>query len=87
VPPSTLSRSVPPVTAGTIEHEASVRVEIRTLWRTASEQCEVVILGLRECRLRLWVKGALILDEQVFDWADALKRAAELRIEWPRLVE
>jgi hypothetical protein len=70
-----------------ISREANVRVEIRTLWRTATEQCEFVILGLRGCRLRLWVKGALIVDEQVFDWADVLARAAELRIEWPRLVE
>jgi hypothetical protein len=64
-----------------------VQIEIQTLWRTASEQCEIVFVGWRECRLRLWVKGALILDEQVFDRAEAFRRAAELRIEWPRLVE
>lgn len=61
-----------------------MHVNIETLWRTATEQCELVSLGLRGCRLRLWIKGALVVDESVSSWADALKRAAELRIEWPR---
>jgi hypothetical protein len=61
-------------------------VTIHTLWRTASEQCELVFLGMLGCRLRLWVNGGLMVDEEVFDWSDARRRAAELRTEWPRLV-
>ena len=61
-----------------------LELKIETLWRTVSEQCELVSLGLRGCRLRLWVKGNLVVDEEVSNWPDALKRASELRIEWPR---
>jgi len=57
-------------------------ITIRTLWRTAFEQCELVFLGLRGCRLRLWIRGALVVDEEVFDLVDAGKRAADLRVEW-----
>jgi hypothetical protein len=64
-----------------------MQVETTTLWRTASEQCEVVIFGLRGGRLRLWVKGALVVDEEVFDWSGAVRRAAALRVEWPPLVQ
>jgi hypothetical protein len=64
-----------------------MRTQIQTLWRTSSEQCEVVLLGLFRCRLRLWVRGALMLDEEVSDLARALKRATELRIERLRLRE
>ena len=60
---------------------------IETLWRTPFEQCELVSVGLRGWRLRLWVKGVLVADEEVFDWAEAIRRAAELRVEWPRSVE
>ena len=35
-------------------------VTIETLWRTACGQCELVLVGPLECRLRLWVKGALV---------------------------
>jgi hypothetical protein len=65
---------------------AAVQIEIKTLWRTASQQCELVVLGLHGCRLRLWVKGALVIEEEVFGWSDAARRAAELRLEWPQLV-
>jgi hypothetical protein len=61
-------------------------VQIQTLWRTTFEQCELVFLGLLGCRLRLWIKGVLVVDEEVFDWAETTRRAAELRVEWPRLV-
>ena len=61
-------------------------VEIYTLWRTTFEQCELVFLGRLGCRLQLWIKGVLVLDEEVFDLAGATSRAAELRLEWPRLV-
>jgi hypothetical protein len=64
-----------------------MRIEIQTLWRTASEQCELIFLGPFRCRLRLWVRGALMLDEEVSDWTRALKRATELRIERLRLSE
>ena len=50
------------------------------------EQCELVSLGLLGCRLQLWINGALVVDEEVFNLAEATSRAAELRIEWPPLV-
>jgi hypothetical protein len=58
-------------------------VRIETLWRSASEQCELVFLGLHECRLRFWVKGVLLVNEGVADLTEALRRAGELRLEWP----
>jgi hypothetical protein len=61
-------------------------VRIQTLWQTAREQCELVSLGMRGCRLRLWVDGVLIVNEEVFDWADARRRAAELSVERRGLV-
>ena len=60
---------------------------VETIWRTVSEQCELVFRGGGECRLRLWVNGTLVSDEEVFDWAHAMRRAAELRVEWPCPVE
>ena len=60
-------------------------VKIHTFWRTTFEQCELISRGLLDCRLRLWIKGVLVVDEEVFDCAEATRRAAELRIEWPRL--
>lgn len=60
---------------------ATHSVNIHTLWRTATEQCELVFVGLFGCRLRLWVKGVLTVDEEVFDWSEAMRRAAELRLE------
>lgn len=62
------------------------RVTIQTLWKTAFEQCELVFLGLSGCRLRLWVKGALVIDEDVFDLTAATRRAAELKAEWPVVI-
>ena len=62
-------------------------VTIETIWRTAFEQCELVFLGVPGCRLRLWVNGGLVVDEQVFDCEPAIRRASELRIESARLVE
>jgi hypothetical protein len=59
-------------------------VQVQTLWRTSTEQCELVSLGLQDCRLRLWVNGVLILDEPVPDGQTALMRAEELRREWRR---
>ena len=73
--------------ANVVRNDVTMQVTIETLWRTATEQCELVVLGLQGCRLRLWIKGALVVDEVVSSWPDAVKRAAELRIEWPRLVE
>jgi len=60
-----------------------MQVEIKTLWRSAFEQCELVMLGVRGLRLHLWVRGELVVDEQVGDWAEAMRRAAQLRAEWP----
>jgi hypothetical protein len=62
-------------------------VEIQTIWRTAAEHCELVWGRFTGCRLRLWVRNRLVLEEPMFDAETAVKRAWELRIEWPRLVE
>ena len=55
---------------------------IEPLWRSPSHQCELVFQRMCECRLRLWIKGVLVLNEEVFDPTSALKRADELRAEW-----
>ena len=62
-------------------------IEIRTIWRTASEQCELVLHRISGCRLRLWVQGRLIVDEQMTDPAAGIRRAWELRTEWPALID
>jgi len=62
-------------------------VEIRTIWRTATEQCELVFYKISGCRLRLWVQGRLIVDEHMADAAAGNRRAWELRTEWPGLLE
>jgi hypothetical protein len=56
-------------------------VEIRTLWKTASEQCELVWGLFTGYRVMLWVQGKLIVDELMDDIDSALRRAAELRVE------
>ena len=61
-------------------------VEIRTIWRTAAEHCELVWGRFSGCRLRLWVKNRLVLEEVVEDIEAAINRAFELRVEWPALV-
>lgn len=62
-------------------------LEIRTIWRTAREQCEVVWGRFTGYRVRLWVEGRLIVDELVSDLETALSRGWDLRVEWPHLVE
>ena len=62
-------------------------LEIQTIWRTAAEQCEVVWGRFKGYHIRLWVKNRLILDEPMFDSESAVRRAWELRVEWPRLVD
>ena len=62
-------------------------IEIRTLWRTATEQCELVFHKISGYRLRLWVQGRLIVDEYMTDEAAGIERARELRTESPALVE
>lgn len=62
-------------------------VEIRTIWHTAREQCEVVWSQLAGCRIRLWVEGRLIVDDGMADIESAIDRGWELRLEWLRLVE
>ena len=57
---------------------SQMRPEIQTLWRTTSEQCELVSSGLSGCRLRLWVRGSLLIDEDVFDWQQGMNRAMDL---------
>ena len=64
----------------------SPEVEIRTMWRTAAEQCEVVIGKFTGYHVRLWVKSRLVLDETLYDLESAIHRARELRAEWPRLI-
>jgi hypothetical protein len=53
---------------------------ITTLWRTTSEQCEMVDLGIRGARLRFWENGKLLIDERIEDLRDAQRRAEELRV-------
>ena len=60
---------------------------IETLWRAAFEQCELVFLGVHGYRLRYWRRQRLMVDEEVFDRLAARKRGAELKADWPRVVE
>jgi len=61
--------------------------EIRTIWRTAAEHCELVWGQFTGYQVRLWVKNRLILEEALYNIDDAISRAWELRVEWPRLVD
>lgn len=61
-------------------------IEIRTVWRTASEHCEVVRGQFTAYRVRLWVENRLVLEETLYDANAAVRRAWELRVEWPQLV-
>lgn len=65
----------------------SERVEIKTVWRTASETCELVWSQFSGVTLRLWVLNRLILEEALADFDSAFRRAWELRTEWPRFVD
>jgi hypothetical protein len=62
-------------------------VQVQTIWKTTTEQCEIVWAQFISYRVRLWVRGRLIVDEIVADFNDGVRRAWELRIEWPRLIE
>ena len=62
-------------------------VTIQTIWKTASEQCEIVFGPLMGYHVRLWVKGRLIVDELMADAQAAIDRAWDLRLEWPSLVD
>jgi hypothetical protein len=62
-------------------------IQIRTVWRTAAEHCELVWSQFAGCRVRLWVDNRLILEESLFDLEQAIDRAFDLRTEWPALVE
>jgi hypothetical protein len=61
--------------------------QIKTVWRTASEQCELVWSQFSGVTVRLWVRNRLILEEALADVESAFQRAWELRTEWPRLVD
>jgi hypothetical protein len=61
--------------------------EIQTIWRTAAEHCEVVIGQFTGFHVRLWVQSRLVIDETLYDFENAVKRAWELRLEWSRLTE
>jgi hypothetical protein len=61
-------------------------VDIVTIWRTAAEQCEVVLTAFGGYRVYLWVQNRLVVDEGLHDLESAVARAWELRIEWPGLV-
>ena len=65
----------------------SGEVEIRTIWRTTAEQCELVIGQFTGYHVRLWVRSRLVIDETLYDLESALRRALELRVEWPRLAD
>ena len=62
-------------------------MQVQTVWRTATEQCEIVWAQFISYRVRLWVEGRLIVDELVADFQDGVRRAWQLRTEWPGLVE
>ena len=62
-------------------------LEIQTIWRTAFEHCELVWGTFTGCRLRLWVRNRLVLEETMVDAEMAARRAWELRTEWPSLVD
>lgn len=62
-------------------------IEITTIWRTATEQCELVSHRIAGYRLRLWVEGRLIVDEYMANAAAGIQRGWELRTEWPGLVD
>lgn len=70
-----------------LESRGMSEPQIRTIWRTAAEQCELVWGQFTGCHVRLWVKNRLILEEALYNVDDALRRAWELRVEWPRLVD
>jgi hypothetical protein len=53
---------------------------IETLWRTSSEQCELVFHEFFGYRFKYWRQGALIIDDVVSNRAAALRRAAVLRV-------
>ena len=58
-------------------------VEIRTIWRTATEQCELVFSLVSGYRLRLWVEGRLRIDEYMADAESVIRRGWELRSHAP----
>ena len=62
-------------------------IEITTIWRTATEQCELVSHRIAGYRLRLWVEGRLIVDEYMANAAAGIQRGWELRTEWPGLLD
>jgi hypothetical protein len=64
----------------------SRHLEIQTIWRTATEQCEVVFGQFIGFHVRVWVQGRLICDELASDAQAAVRRAWELRTEWPTMV-
>lgn len=53
---------------------------IHTLWRTADRQCELIFAPVAGGRLRLWIDGHLIVDEDVRDLAAAVRRSDELKV-------
>lgn len=53
---------------------------IHTLWKTVNTQCELAFAGILGGRLRLWIDGHLIVDEDVRDLATALRRSVELKV-------
>jgi hypothetical protein len=61
-------------------------IEIQTIWHTATEQCEVVFGQFIGFHVRVWVQGRLICDELASDAQAAVRRAWELRSDWPLLM-
>lgn len=58
-------------------------IEIRTIWTTASAQCELVWGRFTGYHVMLWVQGRLVVDELMEDLDAAFARATELRLEQP----
>jgi hypothetical protein len=63
-------------------HRVVSDLQIQTVWKTASEQCEIVWSQFMGYHTRLWVQGRLVLDEWMANFEDAASRAWELRTEW-----
>jgi hypothetical protein len=57
-----------------------VLIEIHTIWRTAKACCEVVVQGHGPIRLLVWVGSALVYQQMVTTFTEAMTAATELRL-------
>ena len=57
-------------------------LQLVTVWRTATEHCEIVWTTIRGYRVRLWVQNRIFIDELMADADTAISRAWQLREQW-----